>query len=138
MDAAQAGALVLVTNGTYATGGRAVGTNLLASRVAVEKPLRLESVHGPSVTIIKGAKAHGGGNGEGAVRCAYLADGVTLSGFTLTGGATRGTEIPWFEGRDREVGGGGAWCSSTTAVLTNCVLTGNSAESSRGGAAGGT
>ena len=35
VDAAQAGEAVLVTNGTYATGGRAIGANVLVNRVAV-------------------------------------------------------------------------------------------------------
>jgi hypothetical protein len=38
VDAAAAGDEIVVTNGFYATGGRAVGTNVLLNRVAVERP----------------------------------------------------------------------------------------------------
>ncbi len=127
VDVAREGDLILVTNGIYATGGRAVGTNLLVNRVAVEKPLRLLSVNGPTVTVIHGARAPDGGNGDGAVRCVFLGPGVTLSGFTLTGGATR-TRGDWREDR----AGGGARCSGTLSVITNCVLVGNSAENGGG------
>ncbi|NLH72969.1 MAG: hypothetical protein GX456_07940, partial [Verrucomicrobia bacterium] len=121
VDAASAGDEVVVTNGVYATGGRAVdaaGTN----RVAVTKPLTLRSVNGPEFTVIEGYQVPGTTNGTGAVRCVYLADGASLSGFTLTKGATR-TSGEW----PTERSGGGVCCASTNAVVTNCVLVGNSA-----------
>jgi hypothetical protein len=131
VDAAAAGDDIMVADGTYATGGRAVyGT--MTNRVAVDKPLTVRSVDGPQFTIIQGAKAAGGGTGDGAIRCVYLTNGTSLSGFTLTNGATRNT------GDWREQSGGGLWCESTNALVSNCVLGGNSAYSSGGGALWGT
>jgi hypothetical protein len=109
IDAALPGDDIVVTNGVYATGGREqFGSN----RVAVTKPVTLGSVNGPEVTTI---------DGLGAVRCMYLTNGATLIGFTLTKG-TAGFA-------------GGIW--SADAVVSNCVLVGNSA-SEAGGAVGGT
>ena len=101
MNTAAAGDEVVVTNGVYAGG------------LAVTNPLTLLSVNGPQFTVI---------NGGGQLRCAYLTDGASLSGFTLTSGVDN-------DGN----GGGGVWCASTTAFLTNCIMTGNAAG---GGAAG--
>ena len=133
VDAALAGDEIVVTNGIYATGGRAVGTNVLVNRVAVDKPLTVRSVNGPEFTIIQGYQVPGTTNGDGAIRCVYLTNGASLSGFTLTNGATRGEDGYW---SDQD--GGGVWCESTTAVVSNCVVTGNSARSAGGGASGGT
>jgi parallel beta-helix repeat protein len=134
-DAAAAGDEIVVTNGVYATGGRAAGTNVLVNRVAVDKPLTLRSVNGPQFTVIQGYQVPGTTNGDGAIRCVYLTNGASLSGFTLTNGAT-GTVDDW--STYRESTGGGAWCESTNAVVSNCVLSGNSAYGNGGGAYGGT
>jgi formylglycine-generating enzyme required for sulfatase activity len=135
VDAAQAGDMVLVTNGVYASGGRVAGMNLLVNRVLVNKAITLQSVNGPDVTVIEGHQVPGATNGDGAIRCMYLANGAVLSGFTLTNGATR---CDSGLGYGQEDGGGGIWCESGSAVVTNCVLTGNSAFVYGGGAYSGT
>jgi hypothetical protein len=102
VDAASAGSLVLVSNGTY-SGGLILG-----------KTLTLLSVHGASVTII---------DGGGASQCLAITNIAIVSGFTLTHGFA--------------TNGGGVYCDSTNAFLTNCVISGNSAAIG-GGAYGGT
>ncbi len=134
VDAARPADEIVVTNGLYATGGRTVGTNLLVNRVAVNKPVTVRSVNGPQFTIIQGCQVPGSTNGDGPIRCAYLADGAVLAGFTLTNGATL-TSGDW-SNRGRQ--GGGVRCEGLSAVVSNCVLKGNSAFWAGGGAYGGT
>ena len=135
VDAAAPGDEIVVTNGLYATGGRVVGTNLLVNRVAVDKPLTLRSVNGPQFTVIQGYQVPGTTNGDGAIRCVYLASGASLSGFTLSNGATR-TVDDW--PTYRESSGGALWCESRSVVVSNCVLVANSAYGRGGGAYDGT
>ncbi len=129
VDAAAAGDEVLVTNGIYATGQRLVGTNLLASRVAVTNSITLRSVSGPEFTIIRGAWDPVATNGPAAIRCVSLANGASLLGFTLTGGATRTNWGP-------DAAGGGVWCASHAATVSNCVLTANSGRVGAGACQG--
>jgi len=133
VDAVASGGLVLVTNGTYATGGRTVGASSVLNRVVVDKPVTLQSVNGPLLTVIEGFQVPGSINGSGAIRCAYLTDGATVSGFTLTNGATSQHGGDWYA----EQSGGGVWCGSSNATITNCILAGNSAAYAGGGAYGG-
>jgi hypothetical protein len=132
VDAATAGEEIVVTNGVYATGGRAV-FGIMTNRVAVNKPVLVRSVNGAQVTTIQGRQAPGGGIGAGAIRCVYLAEGAVLSGFTLTNGATSGsgTDVP-------ERSGGGVLCASTNALVSHCTLVSNAASFGGGGACSGT
>jgi PKD repeat protein len=132
IDIAGAGDQILVTNGLYRTGGRVIAGQM-SNRVAITKALTVQSVNGPAVTVIQGLQVPGTINGVGAVRCVYITNNATLSGFTLTNGATR-TSVD----TTLEESGGGVWCASTSSLVTNCVVTGNSAYSSGGGAYSGT
>jgi M6 family metalloprotease-like protein len=126
VDAAVAGDAVAVSNGVYASGGRAVH-GAMTNRVAIDRAIAVRSVNGPAVTVIQGA----GPSGDGAVRCAHVGTNAVLSGFTLTQGATRTSGDVAFERS-----GGGAWIDGS-GIVSNCILTGNAAYDG-GGAYGGT
>ena len=118
VDVAATGATILVTNGTYATGGRITPStgDGATNRVVVDKPLTVRSVNGPGVTVIQGQMS---GATNGYMRCVYLTNAAMLVGFTLTNGVA--------------IYGGGVFCGSSSAVLCNCVLSGNSAAGGYGG-----
>lgn len=130
IDVALVGDLILVTNGVYQTGGIAVFSSQ-TNRVALTKAVTVQSVNGAEVTVIRGYQIPGMTNGEAAVRCAYLTNGASLIGFTLTNGATFGFGY-YFDYQS----GGGAFLSMN-GVLSNCTLVGNTAYSDGGGAFGG-
>ncbi len=124
VDVAANGDTVLVTNGVYATGGQRwfdSGTN----RLTVTNSLILRSVNGPAVTFIQGYH----GPATNAARCALLTTNAVLSGFTLTNGQSGIGNYPQ---------GGGVYCYSLSATISNCVLAGNLANYAGGGAYGGT
>jgi len=128
VDASTDGDQLFVTNGVYQTGGRVVDGSL-TNRVVVDKAVTVQSVNGPSVTEILGNPE----KGDNAVRCVYLSDDSVLAGFTIASGATR-------ESGDNslEQSGGGIWCTSISAVATNCFLMNNVANLKGGGGYGGT
>jgi len=106
VDAAVVDEQIVVTNGLYASGSRS--NTFGPNRVVVDKPLALRSVNGPSATTIVGSSS------VFPVRCVYLTNGASLSGFTLTRGGN-----PYV--------GGGAFCASSEVVISNCVVSSNSA-----------
>ena len=109
IDVADPGNRIFVTNGIYRFGNRV--TSVTTNCVAAVIPVSIISISGAAQTII---------DGGGMKRCVYLTNGAALSGFTLTNGTT-------------SENGGGADCESATAVLTSCVLSGNSAGDKGGG-----
>ena len=92
-----------------------VTNGIYSGGLVVDKPIFILSVMGAQFTAI---------DGGGTNRCVWMTNGTKLEGFTVTSG---------WAGTD----GGGVWCSSTNAWVTNCVLAGNAASGTGGGAFGG-
>lgn len=116
IDVSSNGDLVLVSNGVYQTGGR-LASDSTTNRVVIDKAITLQSVNGPSVTMIEGNSVLN----SNAVRCVYMTNTSVLSGFTLTNGGAL-------------TSGGGVWTTNSGAIISNCVLIGNSAALLGGGA----
>ncbi|MCK4563544.1 MAG: right-handed parallel beta-helix repeat-containing protein, partial [Verrucomicrobia bacterium] len=121
VDAVGHGGTVLATNGTYAVGGTITPGYALNNRVCITRPIAVQSVNGPEVTLIQGAAGSNGGNDVDSVRGVFMENGCSLSGFTVTNGYSMGSGD---FAMDRS--GGGIWISSG-CVVSNCVLTGNAA-----------
>lgn len=136
IDAAGSGDLILVTNGIYETGGRAVHGSM-TNRIAITNAITIKSINGAGVTVVKGKGVGAGGtnNGAGAIRCAYISPGASLSGFTLTGGYTLSVTGDWGNAYELYCGGG-VYCDQFSSVtsVSNCVVTGNSCHGYGGGA----
>ena len=129
VDAAGSGDTVLVNDGVYATGSRAVYN--MDNRVVLPRPVRLRSVNGATVTTIQGQSDPVTTNGPAAVRCVYVTNGAWLVGFTITGGHTRELSGGG-DDEERRQGGGGAWLDRG-GLVSNCVFTGSSAARCGGG-----
>jgi hypothetical protein len=129
VDASSPGDTVLVTNGVYNAGGHVLYG--VTNRITVTKAIMVQSINGPEATVIQGYQQYSRfGNvdyGPASVRCAYLTNGAMLAGFTLTNGSAQSPGQ-----------GGGVYCESASAVVSNCVLIGNSVDYRGGGACFGT
>ncbi|HTY86020.1 MAG TPA: thrombospondin type 3 repeat-containing protein [Candidatus Acidoferrum sp.] len=132
IDAANAGEFIVVSNGVYRTGGRAI-YDAVTNRIVVNKAVTVQSMNGPSVSSIEGQHDFTPGAPIFGIRCAYLTNGAVLAGFTLTNGSSlkSGDAI-------LAQSGGGIWCEDNTAAVSNCVFTGNSGTMYGGGAFRGT
>lgn len=117
---------IWVSNGVYATGGGRAVVGTWPNRVAIDRAVTVASVNGPETTFIVGA----------GMRCAYVTNGATLSGFMLTNGITASFNLEGEAYTNVDYKGGGAFCEDS-AILSNCVLTGNWAYYSGGGSRGG-
>jgi len=120
------GDVVVVSNGLYDSGGVVdcpTPGHVLTNRVAITTAyVTVRSANNnPAAAIIKGAwSSDGRTNGWDAVRCVYMADRTALIGFTVTNGAGTTSQVQTV---DRALGG--IYCASTSAVISNCVITGN-------------
>ncbi len=121
------GGMVVADDGVYDSDG-AVVLGDLTNRVVLTNGVTMRSLHGPSAAIVMGQ----GPNGADAVRCAYVGGNSRLEGFTLINGHTHaGSGLA-----ENRVNGGGILVAGN-GVVSNCVITGNSAYGLGGGAWGG-
>jgi hypothetical protein len=132
IDAANVGDWIFVTNGVYQTGGRVVqGTRW--NRVVMTNQVTVIAVNGPRVTTILGdipPNHHTYGT-----RCVWLGSGSTLSGFTISGG---GNYLGNYQSGLYDDSGGGIRCESSSALVTGCIISGNSGCEDGGGVFSGT
>ena len=133
INAAMPSEIVMVSDGVYSDGGKVMDGDL-TNRVAIYKPLLVQSVNGRSRTVIQGRWDPSATNGPrplhcgpAAVRCVWMTNGAILNGFTLYSGATRAGGI------DALVYGGGILGYSTNAVVANCLVLSNAAGLNGGG-----
>ena len=131
IDVATNGDTIRVGPGTYGEGTTPTPDSIIRSRVVCEKAIVIESTGGAEATIILGERdpldTSYQGTGANAVRCVYMSAG-TLTGFTLTGGATH-SDIT----ENSNCRGGGLLAASFTPVLYDCIVSNNAAR--RGGGA---
>jgi hypothetical protein len=132
IDVSSPGDLILVTNGLYNTGSRTANDST-PCRIVINKPVTVRSLNGSEATVIEGHSLSGSFPWSlDSVRCAYMTNGATLIGFTLTNGSVHATSYLNLSGP-----AGGVYCESASAVLSNCVII-NCAAYIGGGAQGGT
>lgn len=104
-----------MTNGVYRGLGRVARGN--TNRIVVDKPILVRSVNGAAVTKIHGTSLRW----EEAVRCAYIAEGGVVKGFTLANGCTT------FTSEDNSSFHGGGAFIDRDGLLSDCVVVSNAA-----------
>lgn len=134
IDAAWPGDEIVVTNGVYQTGSRQTPGGSDTNRVVVAKAVTVRSVNGFGVTVIRGEQGDSTRKWSG-MRCAYLAEGAVVVGFTLTnggsvegGGVYGGTVSNCVLSANTAMYGGGA----ASCRLVDCLITDNSATDGGG------
>lgn len=123
---------VVVTNGVYQTGGRVVA-GVKWNRVVMTNQVTVVALNGPRVTTILGdvpPNHHYYGT-----RCVWLGSGSTLSGFTLSGG---GNYLGHYQSSFYDDIGGGIRCESSSALVSGCIISGNTGCAYGGGVYNGT
>ena len=100
-------------------------TAKIKSRVLIPAGITLRSRDGAASTTIRGSAATAGnawGEGDDAVRCAFLESGATLKGFTLTDGHTSSNYVEYC---DDTLGGAVLGRDWRTSLVEDCIVTGN-------------
>jgi hypothetical protein len=135
-EAINTGDVVLVNNGVYDTGERYRILSGVTNRLYISNSITVTSVNGPAATVIEGKfDATATGRGHKAIRCVFIdtASPVTISGFTLTKGASKDTTGNYGDG-------GGVYCEDPEkgryAIISNCFIYGNVARLGGGGCRG--
>lgn len=130
-----AGDIVYAFPGTHAEGSvpRTEGDTTL-NRVIVPAGVKLLALtdHGAKDTFICGAtapEADANGQGDGAVRCAFLEDGAEIRGFTLMGGHTA-TEVAGTPSPNNSYAAVGTDYQNNDPVcaVVDCVISNNIAQ----------
>ena len=132
VDAAQDGNTVLVADGTYTgPGNRDIDFG--------GKNITVASKNGAGKTIID-CGGYASTNGSGNHRGFFIHSGETsasISGFTVKNGYDTRL-IALSDGTVSDIGtGGGIYFSRGCAAIKNCIVTGNTAGSAKGGSGGG-
>ncbi|NLF39797.1 hypothetical protein GX586_10150 [bacterium] len=131
VDACVDGDTVVVSNGVYNSDSRPIPSYGSQNRVLITNAITVRSLSGPAATIIEGL----GPLGNLSVRGVYIKAGM-LAGFTITNGHTR--TIGTGEFRYYNQCGGGVNMYGGNGVISNCIMTGNRANSMGGGTFEGT
>lgn len=130
LNVCKAGDQVIVDDGIYQTGAKLAANGALSNRVVVPNFVWVRSRNGADFTVIRGAADPVSTNGPAAVRCVYLGQGSSLTGFTLREGHTQSANDINF---DQSGGAAYAW----GATLKDCIIERNRAGFYGGGVYGG-